>query len=353
MEQQKVNTQARKGKHLNWNERILIEGFLKSKMKRLWIAEELGRDRRTIAREIERGMVDHINSDLTVTSVYNADRAQDVHELNATAKGPKVKLKTNSTAVEFIRCYIGIKKWSPEAIAARMKQKGMEDAVCSKTIYNHIDKGEIPGVSNETLWEKRNRGKKHKSLTRRAKRATPPGRGIDERPAEVEDRSELGAWEIDLVVSGKGKGKAALLTLTERKTRKEIIRKLKDSTQFSVVRAMNGIERQMGQEAFKAVFKSITADNGSEFLDFEALEKSVFSRAKRTHIYYAHPYSSWERGTNENTNRMIRRFIPKGSDISKFTCAEIQRIEDWINQYPRKILNCKTAEELFIQELAA
>ena len=353
MEQQKANTTARKGKHLNWNDRILIEGFLKAKMTRLWIAEELGRDRRTIDREIERGMVDHVNSDLTVTSVYNADRAQDVHDINATAKGPVVKLKANSTAVEFIRCYIVIKEWSPEAIAARMKQKGMEDAVCSKTIYNHVDKGEIPGVSNETLWEKRNRGKKHQSLARRSKRGTPPGRGIDERPAEVEDRSELGAWEIDLVVSGQGKGKAALLTLTERKTRKEIIRKLKDATQFSVVRAINGIERQMGQEAFKAVFKSITADNGSEFLDFKALEKSVFSCAKRTHIYYAHPYSSWERGTNENTNRIIRRFIPKGSDISKITCAEIQRIETWINTYPRKILKFKTAEEIFIQELAA
>lgn len=353
MEQQKTNTQERKGKHLTWNERILIEGFLKAKMTRGWITKELGRNRRTIAREIECGMVDHINSDLTVTRVYNADRAQNVRDLNATAKGPKVKLKANSVAVEFIRCYIVIKKWSPEAIAARMKQKGMEDAVCAKTIYNHVDKGEIPGVTNETLWEKRNRGKKHKSLGRRAKRATPPGRGIDERPAEIEDRSELGAWEIDLVVSGQGKGKAALLTLTERKTRKEIVRKLKDGTQFSVVRAINGIERQMGQEAFKTVFKSITADNGSEFLDYKALEKSVFSRAKRTHIYYAHPYSSWERGTNENTNKMIRRFIPKGSDISKFTCAEIQRIEDWINNYPRKILQFKTAEELFIQELAA
>ena len=91
MEQQKGNTQARKGKHLNWNERILIEGFLKAKMTRLWIAGELGRDRRTIAREIERGMVDHINSDLTVTRVYNADRAQDVHDLNATGQRPEGK----------------------------------------------------------------------------------------------------------------------------------------------------------------------------------------------------------------------------------------------------------------------
>ncbi len=141
--------------------------------------------------------------------------------------------------------------------------------------------------------------------------------------------------------------------LDRRWPKGRILRKLKGGTQATVVRAINGIERQMGKEAFKVVFKSITADNGSEFLDFHALEKSVHGGLRRTHIYYAHPYSSWERGTNENTNRMIRRFIPKGSDISKITRAEIQKIEDWINRYPRKILDFKTAEEMFIQELAA
>jgi intracellular sulfur oxidation DsrE/DsrF family protein len=128
------------------------------------IADQLGRDRRTIEREVERGQVEHLNSDLTKGMVYNADRAQDVYEQNATAKGPAVKLKSNSAAVEFFRCHIAILKWSPEAVAARMKQKGMDEAVCAKTIYNHIDKGEIPGISNETLWEKRHRGKTHKSL---------------------------------------------------------------------------------------------------------------------------------------------------------------------------------------------
>ena len=162
----------------------------------------------------------------------------------------------------------------------------------------------------------------------------------------------MGHWEIDLVVGGRGKGSAALLTLTERKTRKQLIRKLKDKTQRAVARAINGIEQQMGPEAFRTVFKSITADNGSEFLDYEALERSVFGGA-RTHIYYAHPYSSWERGSNENANRIIRRFIPKGCDISKFTRKQIQAIENWINNYPRKILDFETAEERFIQELAA
>ncbi len=170
MEPEKESTQARKGKYLNWNERILIEGFLKAGMSESNIAKELARDRRTINREVERGLVEHLNSDLITHVAYNPDRAQDVHDLNASAKGPAVKLKANSVAVEFIRYHIVIRRWSPEVVSARMRETSMEGAVCAKTIYTYIEKGEIPGVSNETLWEKRARGKKHKSLHRRAKR---------------------------------------------------------------------------------------------------------------------------------------------------------------------------------------
>jgi IS30 family transposase len=90
------------------------------------------------------------------------------------------------------------------------------------------------------------------------------------------------------------------------------------------------------------VFKTITADNGSEFLDSEALKKA----AKCTEIYYAHPYSSWERGSNENGNRILRRFVPKGTDIGKLTAKELQRIEDWVNNYPRKIFGYKSANQI-------
>ncbi|VGO22953.1 IS30 family transposase [Pontiella sulfatireligans] len=149
-------------------------------------------------------------------------------------------------------------------------------------------------------------------------------------------------------------GAAALLTLVERKSRKLIIRKIKDKTPAAVSRAINGMNAPWARRRSQGrVRKSITADNGSEFLDSAALEASEFGSSARTHLYYAHPYSSRERGSNENTNRMIRRFIPKGSDITKCTRTAIQEIENWINRYPRKILNFKTAEELFIQEIAA
>ena len=107
----------------------------------------------------------------------------------------------------------------------------------------------------------------------------------------------------------------------------------------------------MGVAAFRCIFKSITADNGSEFLDVKQLERSAFSRKKRVKFYYAHPYASWERGSNENINRMIRRFIEKGRDIAKLSSEFIKEIEQWINQYPRKILDWQTATECFQNEL--
>ena len=342
--------QTRKGKHLNWEERIQIETLQRERFTEEDIGERLGRSARTIIREIERGWVTHRTGQYSVEERYSADRGQTVYD--AAMRSRTKTQEPDARLLAFLLEQIVGEKNSPGVVASLMTAHNLEFSVCEKTIYNMVDAGKVPGVTNESLWEKRKRNKSRKSLHRHRKRAVDPGHGINDSPPEVEERQEAGHWEIDLVVGGQGKGTAALLTLTERKTRKEIIRKLKDKTQKAVVRAINGIERQMGAEAFRIVFKSITADNGSEFLDHAALERSVFS-GSRTHIYYAHPYSSWERGSNENANRIIRRFIPKGCDISKYTRKQIQAIEDWINNYPRKILDFETAEERFIQELVA
>ncbi len=351
MRQLDGSKQTRKGKHLNWEERIQIETLWRQGLSAKQIGTVLNRPERTIRREIQRGWVLHRLSQYSVEERYSAQRGQTLYEERMRARNSREPV--DERLKEHLCDQIIKEKKSPEVIANQMKKEALDYAVCFKTIYNLIDQDLIPGVSNDSLWEKHKRKQKHRSLHRTRKRPVPPGRSIEARPESINEREEAGHWEIDLVVGGKGKGPAVLLTLTERKTRKEIIRKLKDKTQQSVIRAMNGIERQMGKEGFKVVFKSITADNGSEFLDYEALEASVFGRSSRTRIYYAHPYSSWERGSNENANRIIRRFIPKGCDISKFTCKQIRRIEEWINNYPRKILEFKTAEEMFIQELAA
>jgi IS30 family transposase len=350
MGQQEGSRNERRNKHLSWEERIQIETLQREGLSSARIGERIGRPGRTIRRELDRGWVTHRTGRYRAEERYSADRGQTVYEERMRSKGGKSKATPALAA--HLHLHIVVHRHSPDVVADGMKAQNLDYAVCTKTIYNHIDKGLVPGVSNESLWEKRLRRKSRKTLARRRKRPVEPGHRIEDRPEEVQERTEAGHWEIDLVVGGKGKGSAVLLTLVERKTRKLISRKLKNRTQKAVIRAINGIERQMGPEAFRTVFKSITADNGSEFLDHEALECSV-AGGKRTDLYYANPYAGWERGSNENINRMIRRFIPKGCDISGFTRKQIQKIEEWINNYPRRVLNFETAEERFIRELAA
>ena len=162
----------------------------------------------------------------------------------------------------------------------------------------------------------------------------------------------FGNWEMDSVLGKRGKSKNTLLVLTERKTRNEIIFKLPDHTDEAVVAALDRLERKWGAEMFKRVFKTITVDNGSEFADAEGLQRSIINEGeKRTKVYYCHPYSSWERGTNEVTNKMIRRKIPKGTNFDDRTEEEVESIENWINGYPRKIHGYHSAGELFEEEV--
>ena len=134
--------------------------------------------------------------------------------------------------------------------------------------------------------------------------------------------------------------------MTERKTRQQIIIKVPQATHEAVQSAFDKLETKLGGH-FKIQFKSITFDNGSEFLNWQSLEASVLKVGEqRTTIYFAHAYSSWERGTNENHNRMTRRFIPKGYDIGGFSDKEIKEVEDWMNNYPRRILGYNTPNEI-------
>lgn len=147
-----------------------------------------------------------------------------------------------------------------------------------------------------------------------------------------------------------GPTKATFLVLSERLTRQEIIFAMPDQKADSVIHCLNVLERRYGK-LFRKVFKSITMDNGSEFADVQGIEKSIYG-GKRTITYYCHPYSSWERGTNERINRDIRKLVPKGSKLAQYTPADIQRIEDWINAYPRQVLGFATSAELFAEQIA-
>jgi len=344
---------SRKGKHLTREERMMIEQMSFGGYPPKEIAAVLGRNRRTIERELKRGQVTHLDSELRSHVVYSSDRGQDVHDLNATAKGPGLKLGHNHALAEFVRVRIVEHKESPDVVAYRMRVSGLKGAVCTKTLYNYIDQNVIPGVRNESLWEKRKRRKQCRRAVRRLSKRLSRGQSIERRPPEAQTREAFGHWEMDLVVGPTSGTSAALLTVVERKHRQAIILKIPDKSQASVIQAIKGVERHYGTRTFRRIFKSITVDNGSEFLDVDALEASAFCKRQRTKIFYAHPYASWERGSNENANRMIRRFIAKGRDISLFTRQQITEIQNWINNYPRRILNFMTPNELFSNELKA
>ena len=344
---------SRKGKHLTREERVVIERMSRGGYPPRDIAAVVGRHRRTIERELFRGRVQHKDWQWRVKTVYSSDRGQDLHDLNATAKGPELKLGTNLKLVEFVRERIAERKESPDVVAFRMRQAGMEGAVCTKTLYNYIDQGLITGVSNETLWEKRQRRQRRRRSLQRPRKRHEPRMSIERRPQYVERREQFGHWEMDLIAGPTAGSSAALLTLVERKTRHVICRKIPDKTQASVLRALRAIESQFGARRFRSLFKSITADNGSEFLDVQSLQTSAFSRRQRTTLFYAHPYAAWERGSNENANRMIRRFVAKGRDIARFTHKAIEDVILWINHYPRRILDFITPQQMFNDELKA
>lgn len=166
-------------------------------------------------------------------------------------------------------------------------------------------------------------------------------------PLLADDLAGLFKDVVKLLHSGKKKSTVALLVLTERKTRNENIIVVPDRRAETTVRAINALERKLGAEKFGIIYKSITVDNGSEFALADQLEQSCITGDKRTKVYYCHPYSSWERGSNENVNGMIRRRHPKGTDFSKVTAEEIAATENWINSYPRKIFGYKSAGTMF------
>lgn len=125
--------------------------------------------------------------------------------------------------------------------------------------------------------------------------------------------------------------------------------KIQDGRAITVVRALDRLERELG-DLFPVIFKSITCDNGSEFANWAGIERSVWKRkGQRTTVYFCHPYTACERGTNENINRMIRRHFPKGTDFGKVTAAEVKRVERWINTYPREILGFSSSADMFAE----
>lgn len=344
-----ITEKSKKHKYLTYEDRVFIEQQYKRLDIKL-IAFILQRCVKTIKRELKRGAYQHQKSDLTSETAYSARKAQDDFEYKQTAKGPQLKIGGDKAFVKYIENGIKNEKLSPESLVAAAKEYENDigikfsGLVCAKTVRNYIKAGNIFNIKHEEMLYPRKTGKK-KVIPKKPSKKIPKEKSIDNRPEEVNRRERNCDWEGDLVV-GKQGTKTVLLTLTNRRFRTEIIRKLPNKESKTIVEAFDKLEKEYG-ERFSQIFKTITFDNGSEFLDWEGLERSILNDGnKRMTVYYAHPYSSYERGTNENCNRMIRRHIPKGEDIGNYTEEDISKIEQNINNYPRPMFGYKSALQM-------
>lgn len=340
MDQLNSTTQHQKGKHLSFEERVIIQTRLNDKLSPNQIAAEIGCSPNTVRNEIKRGTISLYNGKV---QRYKADEGERVYKANRENSCRRCEYLNKLDFIvyvedRFFNDGISIDACVGEALVKKYFPR--EQMLCTKTIYNYIDKG-LMKIRNHNLPEKISRKPKHERVHKNKKVL---GRSIEERP-DIDDKLEFGHWEADLVIGQKNKSDEALLTLLERHTRKYMLVKIAGKAASAVMEGFAKVKDYFGSK-FSDVFKTVTTDNGSEFADLSKLEE-----ISETLVYYAHPYSSWEKGSNERHNRLVRRFIAKGKRISDYDLDAIARIEDWCNNLPRKILGYKTPDELFEAKL--
>ena len=331
-------------KNLTYTQRLQIETLFNAKLPKKEIAKQVGVCLRTLQYELKRGEYEHTtkHSNFWYGTKYkkhirySAQIAQERYKNVCTAKGRPLKVGNDFEFVRYIENRVKQEKISACAILGQIKRNGMpfKTQISKTTLYRYIEIGIFDNIYL---------GKRKKKSYRKAMKKAPKGTSSEKRPIEIGERKSFGHWEMDCVC---GSTKTSLLVLSERLTRKEIIFKMDNQKADSVIRCLNSLEKRYGKN-FKKLFKTITVDNGSEFADYVGMERSIYGKGKRTQVYYCHPYCSCERGTNERLNREIRRLIPKGRDLSKYSVEDIQKVEDWVNNYPRQVLNFATSSELF------
>jgi len=232
-------------------------------------------------------------------------------------------------------------RWSPEQIAKRLIEAYPDDPtmrVSHETIYTYLyvlPRGELKRELLRALRRRRKHRKSRRNVHDR-RGMIPDMLSIEERPADVADRTVPGHWEGDLLMGRRHA--SALGTLVERTTRTTLLVPLRAKDATSVRRAFAREMRTLPQQ----MARSLTYDRGKEMA-----EHTLFTRQTRIQVYFAHPHSPWERGTNENTNGLIRQFFPKGTDFSTVSRREIKHVQDLLNGRPRKVLNWRTPSEAF------
>lgn len=316
-------------KHLDYLKRCQILAFWKAGYTQVQIAKEVGVNQSTISRELNRNIT-FVRTKLGSWQ-YKPDYAQAYVKERHKQKTKRIKL------TDEVANFIGNKlkqKWSPEQISGYAKKHKLF-SIGKEWIYQFILKDKEKG--GKLYLNLRHQNKKYRKRYGSPKRngAIKNRRFIDERPAIVEQKGRLGDWEIDAII-GKQR-QQAVISIVERVSKKTILKKVLRKTAKNV--AVATIE---GLMPFPGSVLSITADNGSEFAYHEEISKAL-----GTEFYFAHPYSSWERGLNENTNGLIRQYLKKGSSFSEITDANLEIITNELNNRPRKSLGFSTPNEAF------
>lgn len=313
-------------KHLTIEERCCIQEFYKKGKSYREIAKMIGRNVSTISREIMRN-----KTYMNCKPAYYPHTAQRKYRYRR--RFCHRGMYGNEELVRYIEEKL-LLTWSPEQIS---KTQSEIEVPSYKTIYRWLYEGYLIKGNLKVL---RKKGKTRKRLGNGGRFTT--GKSIRKRDKSVYKRKEIGHWEVDTVVSGIGKSKACFATLAERKTRYYIAIWMPDrkaaTMEEAVVKALGNLPQEM--------VKSITCDRGSEFGNWREIERRL-----KCEVYFADPYCAWQKGTNENSNGLLREFYPKGRNLSRVSEKTLKKNLALINARPKKVLNYQTPTDLFEQEL--
>jgi transposase, IS30 family len=323
--------ESKKYKRLTLKERTIIEVLLKQNYTRTAIAKCIKRPRSTVTRELQKWIRLPCNT-------YDASLAHWYSEEEQKSKHSKTKIELDKRLRHYI--FRGLLNGlSPELISGRIKvdyPENFQMRISHESIYIYIythPQGKLNRKLISLLVRKKRRRNSNK-LSNRKKIRIKDQLSIDQRPVYIEDRIEVGHWEGDLIIGSKQA--SAIGTMVERKTRYTIIAKIANRKSDVVVTAFVDNLKLLQS----SLLKTFTYDNGMEMANHKD-----FTQRTRMPVYFAHPYSSWERGTNENTNGLIRRFFPKGTDFNQISNEQLKKVENILNNRPRKVLGYLTPKE--------
>ena len=338
--------ERRRGQHLTLFDRGVIQAGLRAGRSLRAIAREVGCSPSTVANEIKRGTPER-KSPVGRPPVYEGRRGQKIYEEHRLRCHRPAKVRADSAFVRWLVPQVRGLRWSLDFCVGHARCMTLfpaQDIPCTKSLYNALHAGRLPLKVFEfaEVPRRSSRGRLRVRQSRGKRRSFC--RPIDTRSCRVWAGIDFGHWELDTVMGRKTGDKQVVLTLLEKSTHMYMALLIPGRTSAAVMSGFAQLRELYGEE-FGSVFKSITADNGSEFAELSQLEKWG------TQAYSAHAYSSWERGQNERHNGLLRRYIPKGVSLDTYSQDEIDQFIDEINTKPRRSLGYRTADELFEEQL--